>query len=147
MPHSTQQHSVARPCSKSRTMPQVCVDVASARLAVACCLMLHGLKIWSANCRSYQRKPRGIWWVRSKGFQNGISQFEKKKRSSPVSFYSFCNLKKVCKKIMFSWGRVHIGGICQATFATRQSCSLLHSATGCSVDAPLEPVLLRPHLA
>ncbi len=38
----------------------------------------------------------------SKGFQNGIGQFEKKIRpSSPISFHSFGNLKKVCKKIFF----------------------------------------------
>ncbi len=38
----------------------------------------------------------------SKGFQNGISQFEKKIRpSSPILFHSFCNLKKVCKKFFF----------------------------------------------
>ncbi len=38
----------------------------------------------------------------SKGFQNGISQFEKKIRpSSPISFYSFGNLKKVCEKFFF----------------------------------------------
>ncbi len=33
-------------------------------LAVACRLMLCRLKIRSANCRSHQKKPRGIWWVR-----------------------------------------------------------------------------------
>ncbi len=67
------------------------------------------------------------WHMMSKGFQNGISQFEKKIRtSSPISFHSFGNLKKVyC-----------IGSICRATFATRQSCSVLHSATRHSVDAP-----------
>ncbi len=37
-----------------------------------------------------------------KGFQNGISQFEKEIRpSSPISFLSFGNLKKVCKKFFF----------------------------------------------
>ncbi len=38
----------------------------------------------------------------AKGFQNSISQFEKKiRQSSLVSFHSFCNLKKVCKKFFF----------------------------------------------
>ncbi len=38
----------------------------------------------------------------NKGFQNGISQFEKKIRpSSPISFHSFGNLKMVCKKFFF----------------------------------------------
>ncbi len=42
------------------------------------------------------------WHMMSKGFQNGISQFEKKiRQSSPVLFHSFCNLKKVCKKFFF----------------------------------------------
>ncbi len=41
-------------------------------------------------------------YVMSKGFQNGISQFEKKVRpSSPISFHSCGNLKKVCKKFFF----------------------------------------------
>ncbi len=40
--------------------------------------------------------------IMSQGFQNGISQFEKKIRpSSPISFHSFGNLKKVCKKFFF----------------------------------------------
>ncbi len=38
----------------------------------------------------------------NKGFQNGISQFENKiTQSSPISFHSFGNLKKVCKKFFF----------------------------------------------
>ncbi len=49
----------------------------------------------------------------SKGFQNGISQFEKKIRpSSPISFHSFCNLKKVCKKLFF-----HVDAIALAAYA------------------------------
>ncbi len=75
--------------------------------------------------------------IMSKGFQNGISQFEKKiRQSSPVLFHSFYNLKKVYKKIIFSCGRDRIGGICRATFAVQQSCSVLHSAVRHSVDAP-----------
>ncbi len=38
--------------------------------------------------------------------------------------------------IIFSCGRDHIGSICQATFAARQSCSMLHSAVRHSVDTP-----------
>ncbi len=73
----------------------------------------------------------------SKGFQNGITQFEKKIRpSSPISLHSFGNLKKVCKKFFFSCGRGRTGGICRATFAVPQSCSVLNSATQHSVDAP-----------
>ncbi len=49
----------------------------------------------------------------SKGFQNGISQFEKKIRpSSPISFHSYGNLKKVCKKFFF-----HVDAIAWATYA------------------------------
>ncbi len=48
----------------------------------------------------------------SKGFQNGISQFEKKIRpSSPISFHSFGN-PKVCKKFFF-----HADAIALATYA------------------------------
>ncbi len=51
--------------------------------------------------------------MKSKGFQNGISQFEKKiRQSSPVSFHSFCNLKKVCKKFFF-----HVDAIALAAYA------------------------------
>ncbi len=71
-----------------------------------------------------------------KGFQNGISQFEKKIRpSSPILFHSFGN-PKVCKKFFF-----HEDGIALVAYAeqllSRQSCSVLHSATRHSVDAPL----------
>ncbi len=49
----------------------------------------------------------------SNGFQNGISHFEKKiKPSSPISFYSFGNLKKVCKKLFF-----HVDAIALAAYA------------------------------
>ncbi len=49
----------------------------------------------------------------SKGFQNGISQFEKKIRpSSSISFHSFGNLKKVCKKFFF-----HVETIALAAYA------------------------------
>ncbi len=49
----------------------------------------------------------------SKGFQNGISQFGKKIRpSSPISFHSFGNLKKVCKKFFF-----HVDAITLAAYA------------------------------
>ncbi len=49
----------------------------------------------------------------SKGFQNGISQFEIKiRRSSPILFHSFGNLKKVCKKFFF-----HVDAIALAAYA------------------------------
>ncbi len=53
-PHYAARHTAAK-CGKSCAMPQVYVDVAS-----ACRSMLHDLKIRSANCRSHQKKPRGI---------------------------------------------------------------------------------------
>ncbi len=46
----------------------------------------------------------------SKGFKNGISQFEKKIRQiSSVSFHSFCNPKKVCKKFFFHVDTIELG--------------------------------------
>ncbi len=49
----------------------------------------------------------------STGFQNGISQFEKIIRPSlPISFHSFGNLKKVCKKLFF-----HVDAIALAAYA------------------------------
>ncbi len=49
----------------------------------------------------------------NKGFHNGISQFEKKITPSlPISFHSFGNLKKVCKKFFF-----HVDMIALAAYA------------------------------
>ncbi len=49
----------------------------------------------------------------SKRFQNGISHSEKKtKPSSTISFHSFGNLKKVCKKFFF-----HMDAIALAAYA------------------------------
>ncbi len=54
-----------------------------------------------------------VWHMMSKGFQNGINQFKKKIRpSSLISFHSFCNLKKVCKKLFF-----RVDGIALAAYA------------------------------
>ncbi len=53
------------------------------------------------------------WHMMSKGFQNGISQLEKKiRRSSPISFHSFGNMKKVCKKFFF-----HVDAIALVAYA------------------------------
>ncbi len=51
----------------------------------------------------------------SKGFQNGISQFQKKIRpSSPISFHNYGNLKKVCKTLFF-----HVDAIALAAYAKK----------------------------
>ncbi len=95
----------------NRTMSQVYVDVASARLrhAVWCCApknLIVKLLVPSKEAAQH---------MMSKGFQNGISQFEKKiRQSSQVSFHSFCNLKKVCKKFFF-----HVDAITSAAYAER----------------------------
>ncbi len=74
------------------------------------------------------------WYMMSKSFQNGISQFEKKIRpSSPISFHSFGNLM-VCQKFFF-----HVDAIALAAYA-EQRCIVLHSATRHSVDTPEDPV-------
>ncbi len=53
-------------------------------------------------CKLSVPSKEAAWHMISKGFQNGISQFKKKiRQSSPVSFHSFCSLKKVCKKFFF----------------------------------------------
>ncbi len=58
--------------------------------ASACHSMSCSMKIRSAKCRSHERFA--AWHMMSKGFQNCISQLEKKTRwSSLVSFHSFCN--------------------------------------------------------
>ncbi len=57
-----------------------------------------GMKIRSAKCQSHQRFA--VRHMMSKGFQNYISQLEKKTRcSSLVLFHTFCNL---CKKFFFN---------------------------------------------
>ncbi len=49
----------------------------------------------------------------NKWFQNAISQFEKKiTPSSPISFHSFGNLEKGCKKFFF-----HVDMIALAAYA------------------------------
>ncbi len=110
--------------------------------ASTCRGMLYYMKIWSEKCWSHQRFA--AQHRMSKGFQNCISQFEKKIRwSSFVSFHSFCNLKYSLQKIIFKCGHDQIGGIiCRATFAVRQSCNVLHSAMRHSVDAPWDFIVL-----
>ncbi len=66
--------------------------------AVACHLMLCGLKIRSANCWSHQRKPRGIWWV--SGFKMVSASLRKK--SYKVPRHSVClitNRLRICRRI------------------------------------------------
>ncbi len=68
-------------------------------LAATCHSMLRSLKIWSANCRSNQKKLRGIWWVRD--FKMVSASLRKKSDQICRSRSSFSNLKKVCKKFFF----------------------------------------------
>ncbi len=52
------------------------------------------------------------WHMMGKGFQSGVSQFEKKIiPSSPISFHSFGDLKKVCKRFFF-----HVEAIALAAY-------------------------------
>ncbi len=89
---------------KSRHAASICGHCLSS--AAACCSMLHSLKIWSANCRSHQRKPRGIWWVR--GFKMVSASLRKKIRQhSLVSFHSFVTWRRCTKDYFFMWTRSH----------------------------------------
>ncbi len=71
-PHYATQHTAAK-CGKAawqklRYATGICGHCVG--LAAAYRSMLCSLKIRSANCRSHQKKPRGIWWVRvSKWYQ------------------------------------------------------------------------------
>ncbi len=68
--------------------------------ASACHGMQGGMKIRPAKCRSHKRFA--AWHMMSKGFQNDISQLEKKIRQGLlVSFRSFCNLKYSLQKFFF----------------------------------------------
>ncbi len=71
------------------------------RWASACRGMPYGMKIQSAKCLSHQRFATRR--TMSKGFQNNISQLEKKiRRSLLISFHSFCNLKYSLQKFFFN---------------------------------------------
>ncbi len=93
------------------------------------------MSLRSANCQSHQWKLHGIWWVW--GFKVVSASLRKKSdnicRSRSTVFVPW----RRSKKIIFSCERDRTGGICRATFAARQSCSVLHSAVRHSVDAPL----------
>ncbi len=136
MLRGTQQQSAARLRGKSCVMPQVYVDIASAWLG--CGMLFDAVRPKNSIGKLSVPSKEAALHMMSQGFQNGISQFEKKIiPSSPISFHSFGNLKKVCKKFFF-----HVDAIALAAYAARQSCSVLHSATRHSVDAPYE----GPHI-
>ncbi len=69
--------------------------------ASTCCGTPCGMKIRSIKCRSHQRFAERH--MMSTGFQNDISQLEKKiRRSLLVVFHSFCNLKYSLQKFFFN---------------------------------------------
>ncbi len=74
----------------------------------------------------------------NKGFQNGIGQFEKKITPSlPISFHSFGNLKKVCKKLFFHGDMIALAAYAEQLLPRGKAGSVLHYAARHSVDAPL----------
>ncbi len=86
-----------QPCSAANGENNVNVNAVWLRQGFC---MPCGMKIRSAKCQFHQRFA--VWHMMSKGFQNGISQLEKKiRRSSLVSVHSFCNLKYNLQKILF----------------------------------------------
>ncbi len=128
-PHYAAQHTAAK-CGKAARQ-----KLRHATSICGCCVGMPFDAAWPKNSIGKLSVPskEATWHLMNKGFQNGISQFEKEiTPSSPISFHSFGNLKKVCKK----YGRDCIGDICQATFAAWQSCSVLHSTARHSVDKP-----------
>ncbi len=113
-PHYAAQHTAAK-CGKAARQ-KLC------RATSICgrCVGMPFDAVWSKNSIGKLLVPSKevARHLMNKGFQNSISQFEKKiTLSSSISFHSFGNLKKVCKKC----GRDRISGICRATFATGQS--------------------------
>ncbi len=105
MPRGTQRQSAARPRGqKLRHATSICERCVG--LAVACRSMLRGLTIRSANWRSHQKKPCGIWWVR--GFKMVSANLRKK--SDQV--HQFCSTvlvtwRRSAKKFFFMWTRSH----------------------------------------
>ncbi len=76
-PHYAVWYTVAQSGKAAQQKSHHAVSICGrcAGLAAACRSMRRGLKIWLANCRSHQRKPRGIWWVR--GFKMVSASFRK----------------------------------------------------------------------
>ncbi len=76
--HCAARHTAAK-CGKAARQ-KLChatnIDRHCVGLAAACRSMLRGLKIRSANCRSHQKKPCGIWGVR--GFKMVLAILRKK---------------------------------------------------------------------
>ncbi len=107
-PHYAARHKAAE-CGKAawqklRHATSICGPCAG--LAVACRSMLCGLKIWSTNCQSHQKKPRGIWWVR--GFKMVSANLRKKSHQ----VRRFCSTvlvtwKRSAKNSFFMWTRSH----------------------------------------
>ncbi len=107
LPHYAMRHTAAK-CGKAARQ--------KLRHVTSICGRCVGMPFDAAQPKNLIDKlsvpsKEAAWHLMNKGFQTGISQFEKTiTPSSPISFHSFGNLKKVCKKCVCD----RIGGICQA---------------------------------
>ncbi len=107
-PHYAARHTAAK-CSKAawqklRHATSICGRCVG--LAAACRSMLRSLKIWLANCRSHQKKLRGIWWV--SGFKMVSAILRKKsnqvRRSRSTVLVTW---RRSAKNYFLMWTRSH----------------------------------------
>ncbi len=105
MPRGTQRHSAAKVASCRKYMWTF--------RRLGCGMPFDAARPKNSIGKLSVPSKEAAWHMMSKGFQNGISRFEKIiRQSSPVLFHSFCNLKKVCKKFFF-----HVDAIALVAYA------------------------------
>ncbi len=77
MPRGTQRQSVARPCGKSCAVRQ---KLRHATSICGCCIGMPFDAVWpkTSICKLSVPSKEAVRHLMNKGFQNGISQFEKK---------------------------------------------------------------------
>ncbi len=106
-PHYAARHTAGK-CGKAawqKLRHATSISGCCIGLTVACRSMQHGLKIWSANCRSNQKKPRGIWWVR--GFKMVSASLRKKSVQVRRSYSTVLVTWRCAKNYFFMWTRSH----------------------------------------
>ncbi len=110
MPHGTQRQSAAR--LRSKVVP--CHKYMWMLYRLGCDMPFDAAQPKNSIGKLSGPSKEAVRHTMSKAFQNGISQFEKKSDqvSSTISFHSFGNLKKVCKKFFF-----HVDAIALAAYA------------------------------
>ncbi len=107
-PHYATRHTAAK-CGKAtrqKLRHATSIGGRCVGLAAACHSTLRSLKIRSVNCRSHQKKPRGIWWV--KGFKMVSANLRKKSDQVRRSLSTILvTWRRSAKNSFFMWTRSH----------------------------------------